>query len=184
MTSFDLYLNFALLINRRKAKKQKNMNKLTLSNFSFRHADAETQSSAIKSIEQARRVFGDSILLDALKKFNTDSGLHYEGVYVSFVENEAGCWALVLRERVPGQKMAGVYVDDTCTILLGLGYKIEVLTGESPLSDWGRNGDYIITDVDVSVVDAFKKSDVSHYGNLDSLIWEFKETQVWNEDLN
>ena len=159
------------------------INKLTLSNFSFRHADAETQSSAIKSIDQARRVFGDYIIVDVLKKFNTDSGLHYEGVYVSFIENQAGYWALVLRERVPGQNVAGVYVDDTCTILLGWGYKVGVLTGDLPLSAWG-NGDYVITDVDVSVVEYFKKSDVSHYGDLDSLIKEYKETQIWNETYN
>lgn len=159
------------------------MEKLKLSKNSFRHNNEETQKIAIKSIEQARKVFGDSILLDALKKFNTDSGLHYEEVDVSFVENEAGSWALVLRERVPNQNFAGVYVDNTCTILLGWGYKAGVLTGELPITEWGRNGDYVITDVDVSVVDAFKKSDVSHYGDLDSLIKEYKESQIWDEEI-
>lgn len=157
--------------------------KLTLSNFSFHHANAEVQALAIRNIEQARKVFGDSILISALKRFNTDTGIHYNGVSVSFVENEGGSWALIIREIMPNQRFANVYADDTCAVLLGWGYKAEVMTGEIPISDWGHNGNYYILDVDCSVIQEFKKSTVSHYGMLDTLIKNYKEANKWDESI-
>ena len=84
---------------------------------------------------------------------------------------------------MPSQRFANVYADDTCTVLLGWGYKVDVLTGDLPISDWGWDNDYFITDIDYSVIEEFKKSTVSHYGMLDTLIKNYKESNKWDESI-
>ena len=75
------------------------------------------------------KVFSTEDIGAILKVAEPNFALCFEEHYVNFVQNSTGMWGLEVVDRFSGQR----------NFYLGAGYRKGILSGNKPLSEWGKD---------------------------------------------
>ena len=112
------------------------------------------------------KVFSTEDIGAILKVALPNFALCFEEHYVNFVQNSTGMWGLEVVDRFSGQR----------NFYLGAGYRKGILSGNKPLSEWGKDPEgfyYFIPDISDGTLDIFMSSQEISYSKMADLLFPF-----------
>ena len=112
------------------------------------------------------KIFSTEEIGSILKIAEPNFALSFEEHYVYVHVNSTGMWGLEVVDRFSGHR----------NFYLGAGYRKGILSGNKPLSEWGKDPEgfyYFITNISDGTIEIFQSSKEVSYSKMADLLFPF-----------